>query len=144
MGGHAPQIVLAANDSDIARCFPVIAALRPHLLADDFVARVQRQQAQGYRLAYLSEKEAVQSVAGFRIAEGLAWGKHLYVDDLVTHTDARSRGYGAQLFQWLIAYARTQECERVELDSGVQRFAAHRFYFAQRMEISSHHFSLKL
>jgi hypothetical protein len=33
---------------------------------------------------------------------------------------------------------------RLELDSGVQRFAAHRFYFRERMWISRHHFSLEL
>ncbi|MGZ5001726.1 MAG: GNAT family N-acetyltransferase, partial [Chthoniobacterales bacterium] len=30
------------------------------------------------------------------------------------------------------------------LDSGVQRFDAHRFYLMKRMKISSHHFSLEL
>jgi len=33
---------------------------------------------------------------------------------------------------------------QLHLDSGVQRFSAHRFYLSKRMEISSHHFSLKL
>jgi hypothetical protein len=32
----------------------------------------------------------------------------------------------------------------LHLDSGVQRFAAHRFYLARRMDITCHHFALKL
>ena len=39
-------IVLAQTDAEIARCFPVMAELRPHLRPDDFVTRVRRQQTQ--------------------------------------------------------------------------------------------------
>jgi len=68
----------------------------------------------------------------------------LYVDDLVIVEERRSRGYGAFLFNWLVHYATAQECKTLELDSGVQRTAAHRFYFRQRMHISSYHFRLKV
>jgi GNAT superfamily N-acetyltransferase len=53
-------------------------------------------------------------------------------------------GYGTKLFDWLVDYARAENCQQLTLDSGVQRFAAHRFYLRQRMEITSHHFTLKL
>ena len=67
-----------------------------------------------------------------------------YVDDLVTDESERSLGYGGALFDWLVAEARAEGCGKLELDSGVQRFAAHRFYLTKRMIISSHHFSLEL
>jgi len=35
-------------------------------------------------------------------------------------------------------------CKNLELDSGVQRFDAHRFYLLKRMNISSYHFSIKI
>jgi hypothetical protein len=43
-----------------------------------------------------------------------------------------------------VAEARATGCAKLELDSGVQRFDAHRFYLRKRMIISSHHFSLEL
>ncbi|HYE75022.1 MAG TPA: GNAT family N-acetyltransferase, partial [Blastocatellia bacterium] len=52
--------------------------------------------------------------------------------------------YGDALFNWLKEYAKTAQCEALELDSGVQRFGAHRFYLRNRMSIVAHHFSLKL
>jgi GNAT superfamily N-acetyltransferase len=137
------EIFLATSEASIARCFPVIHLLRPHLVESEFVDRIQRQQQQGYQLAY-GEDGGVKAIAGFRISENLAWGKFLYVDDLVTAESDRSKGYGARLFEWLVERAREQGCQRLELDSGVQRFAAHRFYFRQRMEIASYHFTLKL
>jgi GNAT superfamily N-acetyltransferase len=138
------MISLAETDAEIVACFPTMHELRPHLTQSEFVQRVRRQQSSGYQLAYLQQDGNVVSVAGFRVSECLASGKFLYVDDLVTQSTVRSLGYGDQLFDWLVAYARSQSCEQLQLDSGVQRFAAHRFYFRKRMEITSHHFALKL
>ncbi|XGW00206.1 MAG: GNAT family N-acetyltransferase [Leptolyngbya sp. BL-A-14] len=138
------HIALARSDRDIDRCFPIMLELRPHLVHSAFVQQVQRQQEQGYQLAYLEVEGSIKAVAGFRLLECLASGRFLYVDDLVTRSSDRSHGYGEALFRWLVDYAKAHDCQQLSLDSGVQRFAAHRFYFRQRMEITSHHFVLKL
>ncbi len=119
--------------------------LRPHFEDEKkFLAQVERQRAGGYRLAFVEDGAGVRAVAGYRMLESLYAGRFCYVDDLVTDEAARSSGYGGALFDWLVAEARAAGCERLELDSGVQRFAAHRFYLTKRMTISSHHFSLEL
>lgn len=138
-------IQLAKSDAQVLRCFSVVVELRPHLVEGEFVARIRRQHEEsGYRLVFLEEAGAVQCVAGFRIAEFLAWGRILYVDDLVTAAAVRSRGCGEKIFAWLVQHARAEGCAELHLDSGVQRFAAHRFYLRQRMDITSHHFGMKL
>lgn len=137
-------IALAGEDHEIQSCYAVMAELRPHVQPDEFLVRVKRQaEIAGYKLAYLVEGE-VKAVAGFRISECLAWGKFLYVDDLVSKGEARSKGYGGKLFDWLVEYAKAEGCDQFHLDSGVQRFAAHRFYLTKRMLIEAHHFGLKL
>lgn len=141
-------IQIAQSDQEINACFLVMQQLRPHLEPEEFVARVRRQQQGGYQLAFLAienmgEKQ-IKAVAGFRISECLAYGKFLYVDDLITKDSDRSQGCGEELLQWLINHAKEHNCEEFHLDSGVQRFAAHRFYFRQRLEITSYHFALKL
>jgi GNAT superfamily N-acetyltransferase len=121
-----------------------MAELRPHLRADEFLARVKKQaEIADYKLAYVLDGE-VKAVAGFRISECLAWGKFLWVDDLVAKDGERSRGYGGRLFDWLVEHAVAEGCAQLHLDSGVQRFDAHRFYLTKRMIIECHHFSLKL
>ena len=139
------SIALAETDTDIARCFPVMLQLRPHLIAADFVNRVRRMQKEGYQLAFLSDAAGVvRSVAGFRRMEMLHSGKTIYVDDLVTDASTRSHGYGDQLIDWLVARARAEGFEEFSLDSGTQRVDAHRFYLRKRMKISCFHFSLPL
>ena len=138
------RIALATSTSDIARCFQVMAALRPQLVETEFSARVQRLQQQGYRLTFLEEEAEVRAVAGYWLRENLAWGRHMYVDDLVTAETRRSRGHGGALFDWLVEQARAADCAALHLDSGVQRFGAHRFYLRRRMDIVGHHFALTL
>ncbi|MEH2265848.1 hypothetical protein [Nostoc sp.] len=41
-------------------------------------------------------------------------------------------------------YAKNHGCKHLSLDSGVQRFGAHRFYLMERMKITSHHFGIEL
>jgi GNAT superfamily N-acetyltransferase len=138
------QISLAETPEVIARCFPVMQQLRPHLDESGFVPRVERQRRRGYQLAYLEDEGEIRTLAGFRVLETLSWGRTLYVDDLITAETARSRGYGATLFRWLIDHARVNDCEQLHLDSGVQRFGAHRFYLNQGMAIFAHHFAMAL
>lgn len=134
----------AETDGEIASCFETMRELRPHLVAESFVERIREQMAGGYRLARLEAEGKVRAVAGYRILQNLVWGRFMYVDDLVTAADSRSKGYGEALFSWLVEQAREEGCEQFHLDSGVQRFDAHRFYLARRMAIVAHHFELKL
>jgi GNAT superfamily N-acetyltransferase len=112
------------------------------------IRQVERQRASGYRLAGVfkgGEEEAV-AVAGFRINEYLAWGKHLYVDDLVTAAAHRGRGHADRLFAWLEEEARHAGCTQFHLDSAVgeHRLDAHRFYFRHGLRIASFHFEREL
>jgi GNAT superfamily N-acetyltransferase len=138
------SIQLATSDDQILQCFDVLNQLRPHLQQSAFLAQVQRQQQSGYQLAFLEQANQVLAVAGFSLGECLAWGEFMYVYDLVVAEAMRSQGHGQQLLQWLVDFAKSHDCQQLHLDSGVQRHAAHRFYLQQRMDITSHHFSLKL
>ena len=141
------NIFLAKEDEQIRSCYKVMAELRPHVPAEEFLRRIRRQQEiAGYELAAITAEAGgeVKAVAGFRISENLAWGRFLYVDDLVSKSDERSKGYGSALFDWLVEYAKENDCDQFHLDSNVTRFAAHRFYLFKRMNIEAHHFGLKL
>ena len=138
------EIRVLNSAEDIKACYPVMAQLRPHVDENDFPDRVRKQISEGYRLACLYDDGAIQSVAGFRIIENLAAGRHLYVDDLVTDENSRSKGYGAAMFDWLVYYAKTHSCGQLHLDSSVHRFGAHRFYLGKRMNIMGYHFVLEL
>lgn len=76
--------------------------------------------------------------------EMLRTGKMVEIDDLVTSARTRSSGYGKALIDWIAAEARAENCSVLELDSGVHRADAHRFYFRERMHVLGFHFSTAL
>lgn len=133
-----------ASVQEIAKCYPVMQHLRPHLTEQAFIAQVQRQFTQGYRMVALSEGDQVRAVSGFRIHEFLAWGNVLYVDDLVTDVNQRGKGFGSKLLNWLIALAKESKCDQFHLDSGHHRYDAHRLYLNHGLKIQCHHFILEL
>lgn len=138
-------ISLAATPEAIRLAYPVMRELRPHLADEgEFVQRVLRQQAQGYHLAVLAEggtSEKIIAAAGYRFLENLSWGPFLFVDDLVTLASHHGQGAGSALLRWLMGEARRHGCAEVHLESGVQRFPAHRFYLSHGFRITCHHFA---
>ena len=135
------NILIMTTDAEIAACYPIMRELRPHITQAQFLSRVRGQEAAGYRLACVRASDVPVARAGFRVAENLAWGRFLYVDDLVTLPAYRSRGHGARLLVWLRAYAAKEGCRQLHLDSGMQRKEAHRFYEREGMTKAGFHFS---
>jgi len=135
------NIRLAATDSEILACFPVMKELRPDLVELEFVAKIRALQQRGFMLAYLEVSGSPVAVTGFRVGESLAWKQYLYVEDLVTLESDRSKGYGKVLLDWLADYAKQNGCIQFHLDSGVQRIEAHRFYEREGMQKTSLHFA---
>ena len=132
---------IAETDKEIENCFDVMSELRPHLVKTSFLNLVREMETQGYQLAYVEENDQVVAVAGYRISTNLFMGKNLYVDDLVTSNNARSRGHGQALIAWLRDLSIKNNCKVLHLDSGTQRHQAHKFYFRNGLTIASYHFS---
>ena len=141
----AGELFQLQTDAEILACLPVMRELRPHLRdGDAFVAQVRRQADQGYRLLALRDDGEVLACAGYRLTDSLLRGRFLYVDDLVTRKDQRSRGHGERLLHALVAEARVAGCSALVLDSGLDNPQAHRFYLRHRLAIRAFRFALEL
>ena len=138
------DIQIAETDTNISACYPVMRELRPHLEEAEFLPLVRKLENAGYRLAFVQQPEGVVAVAGFWIRENLAWGRFLYVDDLVTLASHRSQGIGSRLLTWLREYAVQEGCRQLHLDTGTQRKDAHRFYDREGMSLFGYHFAENL
>ncbi|MDC1528232.1 GNAT family N-acetyltransferase [Gammaproteobacteria bacterium] len=135
-------IQLATSDEDLLALAPVMLQLRPEYSRETLIKQIRKQQADGYQVAMLEMDGDIACVAGFVITDKLAWGKLLYVDDLITSESVRSRGAGKAMMDWLKRYARDESCRELHLDSGVQRQDAHRFYDREGFDRSCLHFAI--
>ncbi|WP_198022095.1 GNAT family N-acetyltransferase [Algiphilus aromaticivorans] len=137
-------IGVAESDVQLESAAAVLLELRPAYGKAELLERVREQMRHGYQIACGESEGEILCVAGFVIARKLAWGRHMYVDDLITAEAHRGKGAGTAMMRWLKAHARQTGCEQLHLDSGVSRFGAHRFYLREGFAISSHHFAMTL
>jgi GNAT superfamily N-acetyltransferase len=137
------------HEGETHRAAPALLELRPSAgPLKALTSRVDRQRGGGYRLvgAFDDGQEEAAAVIGFKITENLVWGRHLYIEDVVTRASGRGRGHAPALMSWVIDEARHSSCGQVHLNSGVgaDRAGAHRFYFNSGMRISAYHFAIEL
>ncbi|MBM3631943.1 MAG: GNAT family N-acetyltransferase [Alphaproteobacteria bacterium] len=85
------------------------------------------RNTKGYEIIAAYEQEEVLARIGFRFLTTLAWGKILYIDDLITKEKTRGKGYGKILLDHVIQIARQHWYKEVHLDTGYARHAA-QFY----------------
>ncbi len=63
---------------------------------------------------------------------------HVYIDD-----DYRSRGLGKEFLQWIYEHVKTKGCNTAELNTYVQNYPSHKFYYNEGFEILGYHFLKK-
>lgn len=140
-----PETIHFVDEALFAACFPIFQELRPHLTSfETFCAQVKQQQKEGYAVAALFEEERVVGCVGYWPMTTLAWGKIIYIDDLIVASSARGKGYGKALLLFVKEQAKQKECTQIHLDTGYHRHAAHRLYLSLGFEINCHHLCLAL
>ena len=116
------------NKEDMAKAFKVMKQLRPQLNEIEFSKLTKEMREEGYKLYGLFKEEKIVAVTGFIKLTNLYYGKHVWVYDLVTDENERSKGYGEILLSFVTKWAKKNDCKVVALSSGLQRVDAHRFY----------------
>ncbi|HVX51493.1 MAG TPA: GNAT family N-acetyltransferase [Chitinophagaceae bacterium] len=133
-------VQIAKTEADILKCWEVLSVLRPHLKKETFVATVQEMMHEGYVLVFIEEGGKAVSAAGYRYLQYLYIGKHYYIDDLSTLEEARGKGYGGMLLDYVSREAKKNNLAAVTLDSGYTRNTAHRLYLNKGFKLAAHHF----
>lgn len=111
--------------------FPVMRELRTTLDEQTYLNLIASMVKEGYRLFALRDSDIIVSLAGIAILTNFSYGRYVWVHDLVTTSNVRSRGYGSRLLEFVEEVARCENCRVVALSSGLERTDAHRFYQKQ-------------
>ncbi|WP_442785812.1 GNAT family N-acetyltransferase [Lentibacillus sp. Marseille-P4043] len=117
------------SQKEIIQVFPVIKQLRTHLDETTYLELVtDAMENDGYKMFALLDNYEIVAVAGFKPMITLYYGRFVWVCDLVTDRNNRSKGYGERLLAYVHEWAIEHHYESVALSSGLQRKNAHRFY----------------
>ena len=140
------QVKRALTSEDISKCRRAIQALRPLLTEELYHEAVSKTLADNRQLIYIEGNGEAAAIAVFETGYNLFRGKYIYIDDLSTLPEYRGNGYAGILLDWIFKYARDENFNQVDLDSGVSetRTDAHRLYLNKRFQVASLHFVSKL
>ena len=119
---------------ELDSAFELVRHLRTNLDYDTFEDRVYAMRHQEYTMTGIFEQGELVCFAGYSVLVNLAHGRHLFLFDLITHPQMRSRGYGKEMLLYLRDQGKIKQCERIVLSSGWQRKDAHRFYEKEGFE----------
>ncbi|MBB4823109.1 GNAT superfamily N-acetyltransferase [Sporosarcina luteola] len=114
---------------EILEAFPIMKQLRPHLDESSYFELVMAaKESDGYKMYALFEEHTMVAVTGFKPMITLSSGRFVWICDLVTDQQIRSKGYGERLLTFVQEWAREHNYGSISLSSGLERTDAHRFY----------------
>ncbi|MBM7572371.1 GNAT family N-acetyltransferase [Aquibacillus albus] len=117
------------SQNEIVEAFPVMKQLRTHLDEETYLELVlEAKEKDRYKMFALVDEGEIVAVTGFKPMVTLYYGRFVWVCDLVTDTNKRSRGYGEKLLTYVHEWAKENNYKSVALSSGLKRTDAHRFY----------------
>jgi len=135
------EIKEATTKEDFLSCWDVVRELRPHLDMDQYLTLMLYMLDEGYKLIFIQENGKSVSFCGYRKTTMLHRGRSIYIDDLCTLPEARGKGHGKALLEYVLKEAQKEELKSIHLDSGHHRHDAHRLYLNDGFRITSHHFA---
>jgi ribosomal protein S18 acetylase RimI-like enzyme len=123
------RLVLREITLELEAIYPLMKELRPKLTLSDFISIYEQAKAANqYTLIGAYSGEECIALMGYRILYDYVHGKHLYIDDLVTLPDHRSKGAGARLLDEAEILAKNFNCNYVRLCTGSDNEGGKRFY----------------
>lgn len=141
----ADKLIIKAlkSESDILEAFPIMRQLRPHLNEASYLDLVlEAMDKDRYQMLALVEGNEIVAVVGFKAMTTLYYGRFIWICDLVTDANKRSKGYGDKLLSYIHQWGKENNFESVALSSGLQRMEAHKFY-EDKMDYSKVSFVFK-
>ena len=70
-------------------------------------------------------------------------GKSVEIDHLYIEKKSHGQGLGKIVMEWVDNYAQSKGCKASELNTYVQNYPSHKFYYNQGYEIKGYHFLKK-
>ncbi len=116
------------NSNDLDFAYPIMKQLRTHLDRKQFGELALAMAQENYRLWAYMEKNKALGLVSTRVYTDLVRGAHLYIDDLVTDANSRSRGIGAALLRHAEKIARELKLPVLRLCCVIENEAGMKFY----------------
>jgi ribosomal protein S18 acetylase RimI-like enzyme len=116
------------ESKNLDSAFPIMKQLRTHLDRKLFGDLAEQMIKENYRLWAYWNHDQILGLLSTRVYTDFVRGSHLYIDDLVTDSDARSCGIGAALLQHAEKIAQDLKLPVLRLCCVLENEAGMKFY----------------
>ncbi|OBX25475.1 hypothetical protein LX77_02621 [Gelidibacter algens] len=99
---------------------------------------------QNYECAAIYDREKLIGIAGMWFCTRHYSGKSVELDHVFIEDAYRKKGLGKQFMKCIYDYVAQKGCQSVELNTYVQNYPSHKFYYNEGFEILGYHFLKKL
>ncbi|WP_246516308.1 GNAT family N-acetyltransferase [Aequorivita echinoideorum] len=129
------------ESKDILSILPLLQKLGNFTVAEAVLKeRILESTKQNYECIGVYESEKLIGVCGLWFQTRHYAGKCVELDHVIIDDDARSRGVGKMLMDYVYHYAKRKGCNWIELNTYVQNFPSHKFYYNQGFVAKGYHF----
>jgi len=118
----------------------IIQELYPELSFERYAEMLDFMLNNNYGQVAVFDGDKCIAISGFWFGTKLWCGKYIELDNVVVHSDYRSKGAGKLMSDYLEAKAIELGCTMLSLDAYTTNFKAHRFYYNQGYGPKGFHF----
>lgn len=133
------------DKTEINSIIPLIQKLTNNKNSDELLKqRFSEMVTQNYECAVIYDGNKLIGVTGLWYCTRHYSGRSVEVDHVYIDDNYRSKGLGKQFFNWLYEYVKLKGYETIELNTYVQNYPSHKFYYNEGFQILGYHFLKKL
>jgi len=133
------------DKTEINSIIPLIQKLTNNKNSDELLKqRFGEMVTQNYECAVICDDDKLIGVTGLWYCTRHYSGRSVEVDHVYIDDSYRSKGLGKQFFNWLYEYVKQKGYETMELNTYVQNYPSHKFYYNEGFQILGYHFLKKL
>ena len=130
---------------DILIIIPLLQKLGGNSVSETLLKeRTLEMAKQNYECVGIYDSEKLMGVCGMWFQTRHYAGRSLEVDHVIIDEAHRNKGIGDLLMNYVYDYARKKDCKWVELNTYVDNYPSHKFYYNQGFVAKGYHFVKEL
>jgi hypothetical protein len=106
--------------------------------------RFNEMKHQNYECAIILNNNDIVGVTGLWFCTRHYIGKSVEIDHVYIKPKHRNNGLGKLFMAWITDYCKEKGYESIELNTYVQNYLSHKFYYNEGFEILGYHFLKKI
>ena len=131
--------------SEITTIIRFLRQLGSSEVSDEILSeRLQEMSNQNYECLGIFEADKLIGACGMWFQTRHYAGKSCEIDHVIIDESCRGKGIGNLLMEFVYDYADKKGCQWVELNTFVENFPSHKFYYNQGFVAKGYHFVKEL